>query len=46
MMIAELCQIYGWTYQEYISNPQWFLDLITRKYIIDGKRQEMNNRKK
>ena len=45
MMIAELCERYGWTYIEYINQPNWFLDLVHEKYRIDCKRQEMANRK-
>lgn len=45
MLIAELCEKYGWTYSEYMSNPQWFLDLIERKYVIDAKRAEMASKK-
>lgn len=38
-MVAEICEIYGWTYNEYYSNPTWFLELINRKYQIDIKRK-------
>ena len=45
-MIAELCEVYGWTYSEYMSNPQWFLELIQGKYVRDNKQRELNAKRK
>lgn len=38
--MAELCELYGWTYQEYMDQPSWFVELVREKYVIDLKRKE------
>jgi hypothetical protein len=45
MFIAVICQEYGWTYQEYMSQPIWFIELLRQKMIIDSKNHEMSMKK-
>ena len=40
MQIVAICQEYGWTYEEYMSQPAWFLTLIREKLVRDQKEQE------
>lgn len=40
MQIVAVCQEFGWTYDEYMSQPAWFLTLIREKLIRDAKAQE------
>ena len=40
MQIVAICQEFGWTYQEYMSQPSWFLTLIREKMVRDNKEQE------
>ena len=42
MRVAAICEATGWTYYEYISQPQWFINLLLDKLDIDAK----NSRKK
>jgi hypothetical protein len=32
-----VCQLYGWTYQEYMAQPHWFTELAIERLIIDRK---------
>lgn len=40
MQMVAICQEFGWTYQQYVSQPAWFLTLIREKMIRDNKEQE------
>ena len=33
------CKNFGWTYQEYLNQPHWFLELYKLKTIIDKKNE-------
>ena len=39
MAIVSICEQHNWTYQEYLSQPHWFLEILKFKKIID-KRNE------
>lgn len=41
MFIAVLCQEMSWTYQQYMSQPIWFIELLRNKMVIDNKAHEM-----
>jgi hypothetical protein len=45
MQIVKICQEYKWTYQDYISQPVWFIQLIKEKMVRDDKAKEMEERK-
>jgi hypothetical protein len=37
MLIVTVCQEMGWTYREYLSQPEWFVGLLFEKLKIDNK---------
>ena len=47
MLIVSICQEMGWTYQEYMEQPKWFIDLVKDKLQIDGEniRKQINKTK-
>lgn len=45
MLMVAICQEFGWTYFEYMSQPQWFLTLIREKMMRDNKEQELSLKK-
>jgi len=42
MAVVLLCSEMKWTYEEYINQPAWFLDLLALKTNLEGE----YNRKK
>jgi len=40
MIIVDVCQRFGWTYQEYLEQPEWFLDLIKVRMDIDSRKEK------
>lgn len=44
LIIAEICEMYGWTYWEYLDQPVWFIETIIEKLKIRNKREEANNK--
>lgn len=45
MLMIAICQEIGWTYQEYMSQPMWVLELIKEKMIRDAKDAEMRSKR-
>jgi hypothetical protein len=45
MKVVTICHAYGWTYQEYQSQPDWFLQLLVEKMVRDNKEKEMQLKK-
>lgn len=45
MQIVAVCERFGWTYQEYLDQPTWFLTLIREKAIRDNKAEELRRNK-
>lgn len=45
MLMVVVCEMYGWTYQEYQDQPTFFLQLIKEKMVRDNKEKEMQQRK-
>lgn len=39
MSIVILCERLGWTYQEYLDQPSWLLELSKFKAITDKKNE-------
>jgi hypothetical protein len=35
-----VCELYGWTFGEYMSQPVWFTDLAVQKLEVKRKREE------
>jgi len=48
MQIVSICQEMGWTYQEYMEQPRWFIDLLRDKLQIDSEniRKQINKAKR
>jgi len=43
ILIAEICERFGWTWQEYLEQRAWLVELIVEKIKAEGeemKRQE------
>ena len=40
MQVVAICEMFGWTYEQYYDQPQHFLELIRDKMRVDGKRAE------
>jgi len=38
MLAVGICEKMGWTYQEYMQQPRWFIKLLVSKMIIDSKK--------
>jgi len=39
MIMIEICERFGWTYNEYVNQPTFFIDLIKEKMRIDSQKQ-------
>lgn len=44
MQMAAICEAYGWTFEEYHSQPAYFIDLIKRKMDMDNKRRSLETK--
>lgn len=42
MKMVALCEKMGWTYQQYLAQPTFFLDLLWGKLDIDAQIRERN----
>jgi len=40
MQMVTICQEFGWTYQEYMEQPDYFIALMRGKLVRDNKAQE------
>lgn len=40
IVIVQVCKNMGWTYAEYLDQPQWFVELATDMIRIESKEQE------
>ena len=45
MLILEICEKYGWTYNGYMDQPNWFLELAKIKYSLDNEKAIREARK-
>jgi len=45
MLIVVICQEYGWTYEQYMSQPFWFIRLVQEKMSRDSKERNRANKK-
>lgn len=41
MLMASICQEFGWTYDEYLDQPDFFLQAVREKMLKDRKREEL-----
>lgn len=37
MLIVSICQEMKWDYFQYLNQPEWFLELIRCKMVIDAE---------
>lgn len=40
VVIVQVCKNMGWTYSDYIEQPQWFVELVADMIRIESKEQE------
>ncbi len=40
MTIAIFCEKMGWTYEQFLNQPQWLLDTLWIKWRCDGETEE------
>lgn len=45
MQMVTICQEFGWTYEEYQNQPNFFIELIREKMKRDNKAQELQLKK-
>ncbi len=43
--ILNICEMFGWTYKEYLSNPVWFLQLLDAKLEADNEHRKIEENK-
>lgn len=36
-MIAGILKEYGWTYEEYLDSPEWLIEAIMAKRMVENK---------
>ncbi len=46
MEIVSICQEMKWSYQTYVSQPEWFLDLLKAKLSCDSNELRKSLRKR
>ena len=46
MLIIAICEKFGWTYCEYLDQPQFLIDLIIEKIKIDNQKVENEIKKR
>jgi hypothetical protein len=45
MMMVIICEKFGWTYYEYLQQPQYFIELIIEKLKVDEQREANQSKK-
>ena len=40
MFAVDVCLKTGWTYEQFQDLPDWFVELIVRKYQMDAQRDD------
>lgn len=46
MIAVVICEKMGWRYEDYLSQPNWFVELLIEKIRIDAKKEKEANRKR
>ena len=41
-----ICEKYGWTYEQYMEQPNFFIELIIQKIKVDNQKEENISKKK
>lgn len=45
MLMIAICQEMKWTYQDFINQPKFFIDLLIEKIKRDNKEQELKSKR-
>lgn len=45
MMAVSICQEMKWTYLDYLQQPNWFIELLKSKLIIDNRKIQESEKK-
>lgn len=45
MQMVVICETFGWTYQQFLQQPTYFIDLILGKMKIDAHNAQEESRK-
>lgn len=45
MLIVHTCQEFKWDYETYMQQPSWFIEMINKKFEIDGKQAKQESTK-
>lgn len=45
MLIVTICEMYGWTWDEYHNQPSFFIEAVREKIVRDNKEREMEAKK-
>lgn len=46
MVTVSICQEMGWTYEEYMSQPKWFLNSLMDKMEVDAQEAKKASKRK
>ena len=44
MIAAIVCEKMGWTFDEFESQPVWFIDVLLMKWVEESNAQKENNK--
>jgi len=44
--VVSVCREMGWTYEEYCTQPDWFIDTIEVMMKVEGEKSAEQNQKK
>jgi len=45
MQVVAICQEFGWTYYQYMEQPEWFIELLKDKLEIDAEESRKASKK-
>lgn len=45
MFMLIICEKFGWGYDEYLTQPVWFIEALRAKMVIDNKREEIASKR-
>lgn len=46
MQMVVICEMFGWTYDEFLDQPTFFIDLIREKLRVDAQKSRQAANKK
>lgn len=45
MLVAIICEKTGWTYEEFLRQPQWLIEIMVAKMIEDAREEQKELKK-